>query len=386
MKITEGSIVKKWSISPEKNLSIETIFLEDIFGKGGEFLLSAPSEVASSRRLVVIDINLRDLYFENIQSFFLKNKIDAAYLFIEAEESTKDLENLHKILDACEELNLLRRSEPIIAIGGGVLMDIVGFAASQYRRGIPYIKVPTTLIGLIDASIGAKVAINFKGKRNRLGAYHPSHAAVLDKSFLNSLDPVHISAGLGEMIKIALIADLDFFEYLALNINDMFVSKLQHENSNHAIERSIELMLGELESNIWEEELARKVDFGHTFSPLLEMKSLEGAGDKAEVMSHGQAVALDVLVSSIIAVNRGILSNSFIPKLCKIIKDSGLYLAHPYFTDANLLWDALSDTKKHRNNNQYIPIPTDNGSIIINDLSRDELISACKRYALEIKQ
>merc|ERR1719424_2411490 len=120
-------------------------------------------------------------------------------------------------------------------------MDIVGFAASIYRRRTPYIRVPTTLMGYVDASVGAKSGVNFLGKKNKLGAYLPPALALLDRSFLASLDARQLSNGAAEIMKMAMVKDVELFT-----------------------------LLQELAPNLWEDSLERLVDFGHVFSMELE--------------------------------------------------------------------------------------------------------------------
>ena len=161
----------------------------------------------------MIDLKVSELYLPLISNYFKKNKIDYHFVVINATEDNKDINNLTYILEEFERFGLLRRDEPVIAIGGGVLLDIVGLAANLYRRGVPYIKVPTTLLGIVDASVGAKTGINFKDRRNRLGSYYPPIAAYLDKTFLESLDPIEISSGLGEVLKMAVVKTMIYFVF-----------------------------------------------------------------------------------------------------------------------------------------------------------------------------
>ena len=126
-------------------------------------------------------------------------------------EENKTVEHYLSILRELDSFPIHRRDEPIIAIGGGVLTDVVGFVASSYRRGVPHIKVPTTLMGYVDASIGIKTGINFNGNKNRLGSFDPPEKVFLDKSFLKTLPKRHILNGVCEIIKLAIIKDAEFF-------------------------------------------------------------------------------------------------------------------------------------------------------------------------------
>ena len=176
--------------------------VEDIFSSG-DILYGGDAQ----RRLVFVD----QLFYQKgdwaseIQQYFLDRDVEATIIPIECLEETKDLETLLYILGQIERFNILRRKEPIIAIGGGVLMDMVGFAASMFRRGVPYIKVPTTLLGSVDAGVGAKTSINHFERRNRLGSYFPPIMTLIDNRFLKTLDKKEILFSLGEIIKISII-------------------------------------------------------------------------------------------------------------------------------------------------------------------------------------
>ena len=134
-----------------------------------------------------------------------------------AGEENKSVEVYLDILRQLDSFPIHRRDEPIIAIGGGVLTDVVAFIASSYRRSVPHIKVPTTLMGYVDASIGIKTGINFNGHKNRLGSFEPPRQVLLDKTFLKTLPRRHLLNGVCEIIKLAIIKDARCFA----NLNNM---------------------------------------------------------------------------------------------------------------------------------------------------------------------
>jgi 3-dehydroquinate synthase len=166
---------------------------------------------------------------------------------------------------------------------------------------VPYIKVPTTLIGLIDASVGAKTGVNFDIRRNRLGTYYPPLVAYLDSSFLATLPEIEISSGLGEVLKMAVIKDASLFTLLDNHAEDLLSNKIYlSEHASELISRAVQGMKVELENNLWESNLKRCVDFGHSFSPIIEMRSLEK--NSFDPLTHGQAVTLDVIFSSVLSL------------------------------------------------------------------------------------
>lgn len=154
------------------------------------------------RRFLVIDQEVFNIYGPKLTEYLTVNNVVYKILALPTNEESKSMETALKILDDVNNFALDRRTEPIIAIGGGVCLDIVGLAASLYRRRTPYIRVPTTLLSYIDASVGAKTGVNFANCKNKLGAYIPPAAALLDLSFIATIPRRHISNGLAEMLKV----------------------------------------------------------------------------------------------------------------------------------------------------------------------------------------
>lgn len=154
------------------------------------------------KRFVVVDQEVYKIYGSKITEYLQSNNVLYKILALPTTEENKSMDLALSILEEVNNFSLDRRTEPIIAIGGGVCLDIVGLAASLYRRRTPYIRVPTTLLSYIDASVGAKTGVNFANCKNKLGAYIPPAAAFLDLSFMQTLPRRHICNGLAEMLKV----------------------------------------------------------------------------------------------------------------------------------------------------------------------------------------
>ena len=178
---------RTWSVKAELPVEFTLKYSSDVFDVNNHDLLSFNE---SSRRVVVIDKTVNELYGEQLKNYFIQLRTELQLFIIDATEENKDWHHTDEILKFFEQVGVLRR-EPIIVIGGGVLLDLVGFCCSIYRRGIPYVKVPTTLLAIVDASVGVKVAANHFERRNRIGAYHPPTVTFIDKKFINRR--VHIS-------------------------------------------------------------------------------------------------------------------------------------------------------------------------------------------------
>ncbi len=205
----------RWHVDFQRSTAYDIINAPDLFNPENEALLSL-GKVENARRFVVVDRNVERVYSTRIHDYFAYHRVEAKILSFPGGEENKSIDNFLCILMELDAFPISRRDEPVIAIGGGVLTDAVGFAASTYRRGVPHINVPTTLMGYIDASVGIKTGINFNGNKNRLGTFAPPLMVLLDRSFLKTLPRRHILNGVCEIIKLAVIKDPELFTLLEL--------------------------------------------------------------------------------------------------------------------------------------------------------------------------
>jgi 3-dehydroquinate synthetase len=290
-------------------------------------------------------------------------------------EGNKDLDSLKSILDMLENHGIGRRGDIVCAIGGGALLDTVAFAASIYRRGIAVIKVPTTLLGIIDASIGIKTGINYLGQRNRLGSYHFDYNVIIDPKLMIGMHRNLVRQGLGEIFKIAVIKSKDLYDFLKLHKSQLEnVDFFNTIDGRYILVTSIKLMLEELHDNPREDNLMRCVDYGHSFSPLVEMESLKRAGSRS--LPHGYAVAYDCILTATISMNRDILPEAEYLDILSLYKTFDFDFKNDIYSDYNLLWASFLEMKKHRGGNQNLPIPINIGSYsFIQDVNFEEVKS-----------
>lgn len=357
-------------VTYQHTIEYEIVNCPGIFEPNNPALLSV-GKLEDARRFVVVDCNVEKYYSSEIRNYFTQNQVEAKIISFPGGEEYKTIDSYLSIVHELDAFPIHRRDEPIIAIGGGVLTDVVGFVASCYRRGIPYIKVPTTLMGYVDASIGVKTSVNFNGHKNRLGGFIPPQKVLLDKSFLKTLPKRHILNGMGEIIKMAIIKDAGLFSQLETHGARSVEFKFQDEASDAILERSISGMIDELQHNLLEEDLARKVDFGHTFSYGLEMRHDSD-------LFHGEAVLLDIALSTVIARERSILSPEETDRIFRLIHSLGMNL-DTSILEPNLLWQSLQERIYHRNGLQRVPLPRGIGNcVFVNDIGLDEILSAIK--------
>jgi len=361
-----------WVINASKNVRYEIKYSANIFDVND---LTLVGNAINVRRLIIIDSFILREYRKEIYDYFGSNTKDFVIFPVDISEENKDLETALSIVESMEKFGLLRKSEPVIAIGGGSLLDTVGFACSIYRRGVPYIRVPTTLLSIVDVSVAIKTAINHFERRNRLGTYFPPELVLLNRKFIGTQSKREIANGLGEILKIAIINDFGLFELLENNALLLFSEKFQYGAIPvKIINMSIINMINNLQSNLWEEHLERVVDFGHSFSQLIEQNNLPE-------LLHGEAVALDCLFSCCISVSRGLMTKAELDRVYTTTKKLNLPTFHEDFTKIDSINDALADTVKHRNGNQNLPVPSGIGFFtFINNLTEIDINNAIDIY------
>ncbi len=358
----------EWTVQHQREISYSILKNEKIFDPRNKTLLLRGNG-KGSKRFVVVDDFIHKAHENEIKTYFSQNKVEAKIVPFEGGEKNKNYKGFTRLFKELDNFQVNRRSEPIIAIGGGVVTDIVGYIASSYRRGIPHIKVPTTLMGYVDASVGIKTGINFSKGKNRMGSFEAPKLVILDKTFLKTLPKRHIINGIGEILKLAVIKEIRLLELLETEGTNLINSSFQ-ENGEEVLDLSISAMIEELEPNLFETELCRSVDFGHTFSLILEM-------DESNNLLHGEAVAIDVGFSTVLAHQRNLITTEEKDRVFSLMKKLELPYRHPSLKP-DLLWKSVVERTYHRDGYQRIPLPASLGKCtFIDDLSKNELEQAC---------
>jgi 2-epi-5-epi-valiolone synthase len=369
---------QNWSVTAAKEVSFQIRLTSGVLDPGNQQLIEAGAAVGQDlqpRRLLVVDSRVADIYGEQIRAYFLAHGAKFRLLALPCTEAGKRIEAVQQIIDELDDFGIDRNRDPLIAIGGGVLMDIAGVAACLYRRGSPYVRVPTTLIGLVDAGIGSKTGVNHGPHKNRLGAYYPARVTLADRSFLATLDDRHIVNGLAEILKVALVRDVVLFELLETYGTDLIKTRFQDGGddvgaaASQVLHRAIQGMLQELAPNLWEQDLERLMDYGHSFSPTLEMAALPQ-------LLHGEAVSIDMALSTVLSLQRGLLTEGEVARIFAVSKKLALPVRHELI-EPGLLSAALAETTRHRGGEQRLPLSTGIGkATFVNDVTIAELTSA----------
>jgi 3-dehydroquinate synthase len=363
----------RWQVRAMRPIAYDIINVSDVFDPACD-ALAAMGRVRDGRRFVVVDEVVYRHHGLRLRDWFAHRRIEARIVPIAGGEAAKTIDTWQGLLRALDRFPIHRRDEPIIAIGGGVLTDVVGFVAASYRRGVPHIKMPTTLMGYVDAAVGIKCGINFNGHKNRLGSFEAPACVLLDRRFLATLPLRHLHNGLCVIIKLAVIRDAALFALLERAGAGSLACAFQDDAGSEILDRAIDGMLDELSPNLFEDELARKVDFGHSFSYGLETRF-------EDRLLHGEAVLLDILVSCVMAHGRRLLGDADAVRILALVHRMGI-VPPIGLLDARLMWQSLRDRIEHRNGAQRVPLPTAIGEcIFVNDITRREIAAAIATLA-----
>ena len=262
----------------------------------------------------------------------------------------------------------------MLVVGGGLTTDVTGFACSTYRRGSNYIRVPTTLIGLIDASVAIKVAVNHRHLKNRLGAYHASQTVILDLSFLSTLPTAQVRNGMAELVKIGVVGNRRVFDLLDEHGEELLRTRFGYRDGSTKLRRisqeltheAIRAMLDLEVPNLHELDLDRVIAYGHTWSPTLELAP-------ERPMLHGHAVNVDMALSATLAERRGYITVADRDRILGLMSRLGLALDSPYLT-TELLRAASESITQTRDGLLRAPVPRPIAScFFVNDATDDEL-------------
>jgi len=272
---------------------------------------------------------------------------DARIVTLLQGESAKNFSNLELL---CREMlsHAMTRSDCVVAVGGGVVGDLAGFAAAIYMRGIDFYNIPTTVLSQVDSSVGGKTAVDMDGIKNCVGAFHQPRRVIIDPLVLTTLPPRHIANGLAEALKMSATFDSELFS--------LFEEGDIAENMERIIHRSVELKARVVERDEREQGLRRVLNFGHTVGHAIE--SREGLGG----LLHGECVALGMLPMCSARVRE---------RLIKVLEKLSLPTALDYKVQE--LWQAMSHDKKKSGSSFNVVFVEEIGSFEIKKLSEEEL-------------
>lgn len=334
---------------------------------------------APGRRAVIIDRNVRGLFGDEFAGLFERFDIEPVWFEAQGGEEFKTLAQYSDLAGQLLAMDLDRRGQPLILIGGGTITDIGGLLAATLYRGIPAIRIPTTLLGLCDAGIAAKVGVNHGGVKNGLGTFAPAPLTLHCLTLCATESERHTAAGLSEIAKVALTEDRDLWDLLVRHGRDLRKRHMQHPVGRDVLWRSILPMLAELADNLRESRLERAMNFGHFISPTGEMMP-------GSALSHGEWVAVDMALTVVISQRFGGLTSGLCRHILSVLGQTlGLPLWHDFLKDPKMLVAALRATTALRGGRLRLPVLLDIAKVkFVDDVDLGELEQAAaelQRYA-----
>ena len=291
---------------------------------------------ASPKIGVVTDRHVASRYLQEVLRSLCKAGYDPTPIVLPPGERTKTLGTIAKILDVLARQKFERQSL-LLALGGGVIGDITGFAAAIYQRGMPFVQVPTTLVSQVDSSVGGKTGVDHRLGKNLIGAFHQPRVVLIDPLTLRTLPRREWIAGLAEVIKYGVIADEEFFTFLEQEIPALL--KLGEAPVLHAIKRSCEIKAQVVGADEREADRRRILNYGHTIGHALE--SLSGYRG----LIHGEAVGIGLVQEAELACHMGLCGREVVARIRSLVQRAGLR-DQAVQTSFTSLWGAMQHDKK----------------------------------------
>jgi 3-dehydroquinate synthase len=333
----------------------------------GTDLLSQPelltNHIKSKEVLIVTNETIAPLYLDKVSQLLTDYRCESVVLPDGEEFKTLDVLNLvfDKLLSA-----RFSRQVTLIALGGGVIGDMCGFAASCYQRGVPFIQVPTTLLSQVDSSVGGKTAVNHALGKNMIGAFYQPQCVIADTNTLNTLDEQQLASGMAEVIKYGLINDAEFFDWLELNIDKL--NARDPETLAEAIERSCIDKANVVAEDEQERGVRALLNLGHTFGHAIETGM--GYGE----WLHGEAVACGMVMAAELSYRMSWISEADVERIKSIMVAAKLPISPPEEMSVDQFMDLMSVDKKVQNGVIRLVLLKGIGqSVISDDYSIDKL-------------
>jgi len=318
----------------------------------GEKLKNLKQYVPTDKAIIITDREVRDIYSDAFPPW--------PVIQIGTGESAKTLKTVESIYGQLLALEA-DRSSFIVGVGGGIVCDVAGFAASTYMRGIDFGFVTTTLLSQVDAGVGGKNGVNYQGYKNIVGVFNQPGFVICDIDLLKSLPEKEILSGLGEVVKHAAIADMDLFSFMEANaqgildLENRLVERLVHDSM---VIKSDIVNRDEKEGGV-----RRKLNFGHTFGHSFE---------KITGVTHGEAVSAGMMVSAALSEKRGLLSRVEVDRMERLLR--GLNLPTTFSAERTAVVDGLKKDKKRSGDTIHFVLLEGLGRAVVETISIADLI------------
>ena len=357
---------KKKILVPLNNNSYEVIIEQGIINRIGEELHQIG--INKDRKiLIVTNKEISDLFGKKVLISLKKYNFSANIFNIKSGESFKNLASLSDIYNTAFEFGLDRNSL-IIALGGGIVGDVAGFAAATWLRGIEYIQIPTTLLSMVDSSVGGKTAVNHPKGKNLIGAFYQPKAVFIDPDTLETLPAREFKAGMAEVIKYGIIKDKILFEYLENDKNREKILNLETESLMQIINNSIKTKAFVVSEDEKENGIRAILNYGHSFGHVIE--NLCGYGEYL----HGEAISIGMRIAGDIATEKNLWLREDALRQNNLIESYGLPTQIPTIKKNEVIKILMGD-KKVRDGKMRFILPKNIGEVdIFNDIEDSQFL------------
>ncbi len=307
---------------------------ENVLARAGEFLQQAHLR---GRVAVVTNPTVAQLYLDSVHDGLTKAGFKVTPVLVPDGEEHKNLNSLATIYN-CLISERFDRKSCVLALGGGVVGDLAGFAAATYLRGVPYVQVPTTLLAQVDSSVGGKTGVNHQEGKNLIGAFYQPRLVLIDVTVLGSLPRRELIAGLAEVIKYGIIEDPTLFKFLERDIESLLA--LNRERLIQTITTSCAIKARIVEKDEREDDYRAVLNFGHTIGHALE------AATGYSRLLHGEAIGVGMVKAAALSVQEGFCDQRSFERIRKLVKKAGLPLEIPSGVSMQSLIQGMEVDKK----------------------------------------
>jgi len=354
----------------ERSMNTVHVALEDrsydihiangLLGRAGQLLACT---LKATNTAVITNATIASLYLETLRTSLRSAGCNVFEVILPDGEQFKTLDSISLIYEHLLGFGL-DRSSALIALGGGVVGDMTGFAAATFMRGIPFVQVPTTLLAQVDSSVGGKTGVNLTGGKNMVGAFYQPRCVLIDPMTLHTLPERELRAGFAEVIKYGIINDPDFFAWLESSLEA--VMRLDADALVQVIMRCCTIKADIASKDEREQGVRAYLNYGHTLGHAIE--TLTGYAS----FLHGEAVAIGMCAAARLALRLGLCPEADVRRIEALVQAAGLPVAAPAFPAGDYLAAMLKDKKKTGSTINFV-LPHRIGEVALHPVSQDRL-------------
>ncbi|MEM9417446.1 MAG: 3-dehydroquinate synthase [Planctomycetota bacterium] len=324
---------------------------------------------SASKAILVTDEGVEPHHARPVAKAMEAQGVETIVAVIPVSEKKKTLGTVRTLYDIMLE-NKLERGHALVTLGGGICGDVAGFAAATYLRGIPFVQCPTSLLAMVDASVGGKTGVNVPQGKNLIGAFHQPSRVVIDPEVLTTLSERELRCGLAECLKHGVIRDAPLLDWIVDNAEPIL--SLDMPTLVELVKRNVEIKAAVVMADEKEAGVRAHLNLGHTFAHAIEATSQFGTKYK-----HGEAVSLGMVAATAFAVNRKMCPANLLDRVIAGCEAVGLPTSSKHLAPDAILLKTMAMDKKVRGGRIRLVLPTEMGAVtMVDDATREEVAAA----------